>query len=138
MVKNLLANAGDVGLIPALGRSPGEGNGDPLQYAAAASAKSPQSCLTLCDPIDGSPPGSPVPGILQARTLEWVAISFSSILAWKTPWAEEPHRPQSHRLGHDCGTKHTHIQYYIVYMYRNFFIHSSVNDHLGAFTAKLL
>ena len=49
-------------------------------YAAAA-AKSLQSCLTLCDPIDGSPPGSAVPGILQARTLEWVAISFSS--AWK-------------------------------------------------------
>ena len=46
--------------------------------AAAAAAKSLQSCLTLCDPIDGSPPGSPVPGILQARTLEWVAISFSS------------------------------------------------------------
>ena len=41
-------------------------------------AKLPQSCLTLCDPMDGSPPGSPVPGILQARTLEWVAISFSS------------------------------------------------------------
>ena len=46
-------------------------------YAAAA-AKSLQSCLTLCDPIDSSPPGSPVPGILQARTLEWVAISFSN------------------------------------------------------------
>ena len=43
-----------------------------------AAAKSLQSCPTLCDPIDGSPPGSPVPGILQARTLEWVAISFSS------------------------------------------------------------
>ena len=43
----------------------------------AAAAKSLQSCPTLCDPIDGSPPGSPVPGILQARTLEWVAISFS-------------------------------------------------------------
>ena len=43
----------------------------------AAAAKSLQLCLTLCDPIDGSPPGSPVPGILQARTLEWVAISFS-------------------------------------------------------------
>ena len=49
--------------------------------AAAAAAKSLQSCPTLCDPIDGSPPGSPVPGILQARTLEWVAISFSN--AWK-------------------------------------------------------
>ena len=46
--------------------------------AAAAAAKSLQSCLTLCDPIDGSPPGSPVPGILQARTLEWVTISFSN------------------------------------------------------------
>ena len=47
--------------------------------AAAAAAKSLQSCPTLCDPIDGSPPGSPVPGILQARTLEWVAISFSNV-----------------------------------------------------------
>ena len=46
--------------------------------AAAAAAKSLQSCPTLCNPIDGSPPGSPVPGILQARTLEWVAISFSN------------------------------------------------------------
>ena len=45
---------------------------------AAAAAKSLQLCPTLCDPMDGSPPGSPVPGILQARTLEWVAISFSS------------------------------------------------------------
>ena len=48
--------------------------------AAAAAAKLLQSCPTLCDPIDGSPPGSPIPGILQARTLEWVAISFSN--AW--------------------------------------------------------
>ena len=46
--------------------------------AAAAAAKSLQSCPTQCDPIDGSPPGSPVPGILQARTLEWAAISFSN------------------------------------------------------------
>ena len=45
--------------------------------ASTAAAKSLQSCPTLCDPIDGSPPGSPIPGILQARTLEWVAISFS-------------------------------------------------------------
>ena len=50
---------------------------------AAAAAKSLQSCLTLCDPMDGSPPGSPVPGILQARTLEWVAISFSNAWKWK-------------------------------------------------------
>ena len=46
------------------------------KVAAAAAAKSHQLCLTLCDPMDGSPPGSLVPGILQARTLEWVAISF--------------------------------------------------------------
>ena len=51
-------------------------------YAAAA-AKSLQSCLTLCDPLDGSLPGSPIPGILQARTLEWVAISFSNAWKWK-------------------------------------------------------
>ena len=50
-----------------------------LAAAAAAAAKSLQSCPTLCDPIDGSPPGSPVPGILRARTLEWVAISFSNV-----------------------------------------------------------
>ena len=48
------------------------------EHAAAAAVKSLQSCLTLCDPIDSSPAGSPVPGILQARTLEWVAISFSN------------------------------------------------------------
>ena len=51
--------------------------------ASAAAAKSLQSCPTLCDPIDGSAPGSPIPGILQARTLEWVAISFSSAWKWK-------------------------------------------------------
>ena len=56
---------------------------DPLEKgkATVSAAKLLQSCLTLCDPIDGSPPGSPIPGILQARTLEWVAISFSN--AWK-------------------------------------------------------
>ena len=134
MVKNLPANeedARDVGLIPGLGRFPGGGNGNPLQYSCLensmdrgawwdtvhgvtkswtqlsmhihiyyvlrlaslriieilprylfqslsrfiphdAAAKSLQSCPTLCDPIDGSPPGSAIPGILQARTLEWV------------------------------------------------------------------
>ena len=51
--------------------------------AAAAAAKSLQLCPTLCDPIDGSPPGSAIPGILQARTLEWVAISFSNAWKWK-------------------------------------------------------
>ena len=74
--------------------------------AAAAAAKSLQSCSTLCDPIDGSPPGSPVPGILQARTLEWVAISFSNVWKWKmkslsrvqllaTPWTAAYQAPPS-------------------------------------------
>ena len=71
-------------------------------------AKSLQSCPTLCDPIDGSPPGSPVPGILQARTLEWVAISFSNAWKWKvkvkslsrvrllaTPWTVAYQAPPS-------------------------------------------
>ena len=73
-----------------------------------AAAKLLQSCLTLCDPIDDSPPGSPVPGILQARTLEWVAISFSNAWKWKvrvkslscarllvTPWTAAHQAPPS-------------------------------------------
>ena len=76
--------------------------------AAAAESKSLQSCPTLCDPIDGSPPGSPIPGILQARTLEWVAISFSNVWKWKvkvkllsrvrlltTPWTAAYQAPPS-------------------------------------------
>ena len=66
-----------------------------MKYAAAA-AKSLQSCPTLCDPIDGRPPGSPVPGILQARTLEWVAISFCSVMS-DSSW---PHGLQPTRLLH--------------------------------------
>ena len=54
-----------------------------IRASLTATAKSFQSCPTLCDPIDGSPPGSPVPGILQARTLEWVAVSFSNAWKWK-------------------------------------------------------
>ena len=127
-----------VGSIPGLGRSPGVGTGNPRQYSclespwieqpgglhsmgvtkdwskrtkwayAAAAAKSLQSCLTLCNPIDGSPPGSSVPGILQARILEWVAISFSSAWKWKvevkslrhsqllaTPWTGAYQAPPS-------------------------------------------
>ena len=74
----------------------------------AATAKSLQLCLTLCDPIDGSPPGSPIPGILQARTLGWVAISFSNAWKWKvkvkslcrvqllaTPWTAAYQAPPS-------------------------------------------
>ena len=101
VVKNPPVNAGDAGLIPGLGKSPGGGSGNPLQYyclgnpmdrggwwttvhgvtksrTVSAAAKLHQSCLTLCEPIDGSPTGSPVPGILLARSLEWVAISFSN------------------------------------------------------------
>ena len=76
--------------------------------ATAAAAKSRQSCPTLCNPIDGSPPGSPIPGILQAKTLEWVAISFSSAWKWKvkmkllscvqllaTPWTAAQQAPLS-------------------------------------------
>ena len=118
----------DCGSIPGLGRSPGGGNGNPLQYSCLenpidwgkkemsyqsaerldAAAKLLQLCPTLCDPRDGSPPGSPVPGILQARTLEWVAISFSNAWQWKvkvkslsrvqllvTPWTAAYQAPPS-------------------------------------------
>ena len=114
----------------------GVGNGNPLQYSclenpmdwgawqatihraqrvghdwsdlAQHAAKSLQSCPTLCDSIDGSPPGSPIPGILQARTLEWVAISFSNAWKWEvkvkslghvwlfaTPWTAAYQAPPS-------------------------------------------
>ena len=79
-----------------------------LNLFAAAAAKSLQSCPTLCDPMDGSPPGSTVPGILQARTLEWVAISLSNAWKWKvkvkslgrvrllvTPWTAAHQAPPS-------------------------------------------
>ena len=79
-----------------------------IKKAAAAAAKSLQSYPTLCDPIDGSPPGCPVPWILQARTLEWVAISFSNVWKWKvkvkslsciwlftTPWTTAYQAPLS-------------------------------------------
>ena len=63
------------------------------RWVPAAAAKSLQSCLTLCDPIDGSPPGSPIPGILQARTLEWVAISFSNAWKWSRSVVSNPQLP---------------------------------------------
>ena len=69
--------------------------------AAAAAAKSLPSCLTLCDPIDGSPPGSDISGILQARTLEWVAIAFSNAWKWSHsvgPTLCDPHGLQPPRL----------------------------------------
>ena len=86
----------------------GEKKNDYCFKLLAIAAKLPQSCPTLCDPIDGSPSGSPVPGILQARTLEWVAISFSNARKWKakvksfspvrplvTPWTAAHQAPPS-------------------------------------------
>ena len=80
----------------------------PCRMDAAAAAKSLQPCPTLCDPIDSSPPGSPIPGILQARVLDWVAISFSNAWKWKvkvkslshvrllvTPWTTAYQAPPS-------------------------------------------
>ena len=124
-----------MGSTPESGRSPGEGNCNSFQYSClgnstdtgawqatvhgvinrvahdlvtAAAAKSLQSCPTLCDLIDSSPPGSTIPGILQARTLEWVAISFSNAWKWKvkvkslssvwlfsTPWTAAYQAPLS-------------------------------------------
>ena len=87
------------------------GNSSTLRWPVligSAAAKSLQSCPTLCDPIDGNPPGSAVPGILQARILEWVAISFSKVRKWKvkvkllsrvwllaTPWTAAYQAPPS-------------------------------------------
>ena len=70
-----------------------------LPHHAAAAAKSHQSCPTLCDPIDGSPPGSPVPGILQARILEWVAISFSNATPCSFQDLSSPTRNRTWALG---------------------------------------
>ena len=125
--------------------------------AAAATAKSLQSCLTLCDPIDGSPPGSPVPGILQARTLGWVAISFSNAWKWKvkvkslsrvwllaTPWTAAHQAPPSmgfSRQEYWSGVPlpSPHIQYCYIYkdIYRYTYTHTtstlSTHGHLDCF-----
>ena len=101
-------------LVPRLATSPSLGNFKNSNYqsctslAAAAAANSLQSCPTMCDPIDGSPPGSAVPGILQARTLEWVAVPFSNAWKWEvkvkslsrvrlfeTPWTAAYQAPRS-------------------------------------------
>ena len=86
-----------------------------ISPATAAAAKSLQLCPTLCDPIDSSPPGSPIPGILQARTLEWVAIAFSNAWKWKvkllscvrlfaTPWTAAYQAPLSMGFSRqECG-----------------------------------
>ena len=105
------------GIFPSQGSNPGLPDCKQILYQLshkgnprilAAAAKSRQSCLTLCNPIDSSPPGSPIPGILQARTLEWVAISFSNAWKWKlkvkslscvrllaTPWTAAYQAPPS-------------------------------------------
>ena len=97
----------------------GLGQGALKSYTAA---KSLQSCPTLCNPIDGSPPGSPVPGILQARTLEWVAISFSNGWKWKvkakslsrvrllvTPWTAAHQAPPWDFPGKSTGVRCHHL-----------------------------
>ena len=102
--------------------------------AAAAAAKSLQSCPTLCDPIDCSPPGSPVPGILQVRTLEWVAISFSNAWKWKvkvkslsrvrllvTPWtaAQAPPSVGFSRQEY-CSGCHCLLHYTVLYIVKKY------------------
>ena len=95
--------------------------------AATAAAKSLQSCPTLCNPIDGSPPGSTNPGILQARTLEWVAISFSNAWKWKvkvklpsrvrllaTPWTAVHQAPPSMGFSRQEYWSGVQIQYWMV------------------------
>ena len=85
LLQGNLPNPGIEPVFPALsgGFFSTEPPGKPFTSFAAAAAKSLRSCPTLCGPIDGSPPGSPVPGILQTRTLEWVAIFFSNAWKWK-------------------------------------------------------
>ena len=112
--------------------------------SVAAAAKSLQSCLTLCDPIDGGPPGSPVPGILQARTLEWVAISFSN--AWKgklkvkslsrvrifaTPWSAAYQAPPSmgfSRQDYWSGVPLPSPSFCYLYSFMSWFLHLSTID----------
>ena len=112
---------------------------------AAAAAKSLQSCLTLCHPIGGSPPGSPVPGILQARTLEWVAISFSNAGKWKvkvkslsrvqllaTPWTAAHQAPPSMRFSRQeswSGVPLPSLTDYITNILTLVTLNNTVNKH---------
>ena len=111
---------------------------------AAAAAKSLQSWPILCDPIDGSPPGSPVPGILQARTLVWVAISFSNAWKWKWKWSRSvlsnssrPHGLQPTRLLHpwDFPGKSTgvgcHCLLHVVQECAFFLLFTAASSHLS-------
>ena len=118
-----------------------------------SAAKSLQSCPTLCDPIDSSPPGFPVPGILQARTLEWVAISFSNACKWKvkvkslsrvrllvTPWTAAYQTPpsmgfsrQEYWSGVPLPSPHilrTVFMVFTFFVYRKSWLPSSIYDQL--------
>ena len=114
-----------------------------------AAAKSPQSCPTLCNPIDSSPLDSSVPGILQARTLEWVAISFSNAWKWKmkgkslsrarllaTPWTAAHQAPPSMGLSRQeyrSGVPLPSPKLSYCMLYYTLFTHSSITEHLDSF-----
>ena len=121
-------------------------------FLAAAAAKLLQSCLTLCDPIDGSPPGSPIPGILQARTLEWVAISFSDTWKWKvkgkalspvrllaTPWTTAHQVPPSMGFSRKEYWNGLPFSWLGELTYHNDIIYSQINNcNANSYTYNLL
>ena len=110
----------------------------------AAAAKLLQSCPTLCDPIDGSPPGSPVPGILPARTLEWVAISFSNAWKWKVRVVSDPQRPhglQPSRLLHPRDFPVSAIVMFKLFSFSSFLLltyRKSINFYMLALFLTIL
>ena len=123
-----------------------------LLYRVAAAAKSLQSCPTLCDPTDGSPPGSPVPGILQARTLEWVASSFSNAWKWKnkvkllshvrllaTPWTAAHQAPpsmgfsrQEYWSGVPSPSPLCRVTYVLIHLKKKSVLHQGALDSCGS------
>ena len=115
-----------------------------IYAAAATAAKSLQSCPTLCDPMDGSPPGSPVPGILQARTLEWVAIPSSNAWKWKvkvkslsrvqllaTPWTAAYQAPPSMGFSRQEHWSECHCILQYSYIHAFIFIFFSITLYTG-------
>ena len=121
----------------------------PLVFHAAA-AKSLQSCPTLCNPIDGSPPGSPIPGILQARTLEWVAISFPSAWKWKvkvkslshvrpsvTPWTAAFQAPPSMGFSRQEYWSRVPLVFHTQMQLRNLKLFTIINNKLSYFSPIL-
>ena len=127
-----------------------------IMLSWAAAAKSLQSCPTLCNPIDGSPPVSPVPGILQARTLEWVAISFSNAWKWKvkvkllsriwliaTPWTAAYQAPLSMGFSRQEHTRfdimyfHYNLQNFIRVHFMSFYFFSCNAKDIADFERKL-